>query len=196
MGTQHLGKCPEFCPLNRCCALQTIRDRWRPNEPTLGRQGPTGLMRNSQRCSVAKGRCPPRRGREAGARDHGEGRQAKEEAKRYRCPAGTTPQCSRYIPARKEHKRERKFGVCVHSIELFLCTKRISAAARQTEGAFGHAEMSGTACIRKHAWGKNKTRYCANLSCLVKHEFGTELSERQENKEWRAYPAALLSPFS
>lgn len=96
----------------------------------------------------------------AGCGGHGEGHHVKEEAKRYRCPAGTTPQCSRYIPA-KRNTRASANGVCVHSMKLFLYTKRISAAVRQMEGAFGRAEMSGTACVRKHAWGKNKIHYCA-----------------------------------
>lgn len=73
--------------------------------------------------------------------------------KHYRCPATTTTQCSRYIPSANV--------VCVHSMKLFLYTKRTSAAVRQMEGAFGRAEMSGTACVRKHARGKNKIHYCA-----------------------------------
>lgn len=87
-------------------------------------------------------------------------RHVKEEAKHYRCPARTMLQLSCYIPAKRNTSTSAN-GVCVHSMKLFLYTKRISAAVRQMEGAFGCAEMSGTACVRKHAWGMNKIHYCA-----------------------------------
>lgn len=152
MGTQHLSKCSQCCLLNWCCALQTIRDCWHPHKPTRGEQWPSRPISSSQWSFGVRGCCPPQPGREMGA-GHRERHHVKEGVRLYRCPAGTTPQCSCYIPSANV--------VCVHSMKLFLYTKRISAAVRQMEGAFGRAEMSGTACVRKHTRGKNKIHYCA-----------------------------------
>lgn len=53
---------------------------------------------------------------------HGEGHHVKEEAKHYRCPAGTTPQCSRSIPAKRNTSVSAN-GVCVRSMKLFFVYK-------------------------------------------------------------------------
>lgn len=63
-------------------------------------------------------------------------------------------------PGKEEHEHECKQRLSAFN-EIVFYTKRISAAVRQMEGAFGHAEMSSAACIRKHVWGKNKIHYCA-----------------------------------
>lgn len=45
--------------------------------------------------------------------------------------------------------------------------------------------------------GQEQNTLLCNGSCLIKNKFSTELSKLQETKrEWMAYPAALLLPFS
>lgn len=53
-------------------------------------------------------------------------------------------------------------------------------------------------CLHSEAcMGQEQNTLLCNGSCLIKNKFSTDLSKLQETKrEWMAYPAALLLPFS
>lgn len=124
-----------------------------PSQAHMSRAMASRIIRSSQRSSlVVRGCCPPQPRRELGAGPWAttsrEGRSEALQMSRRDNDTVFLLQTSANV-------------ACVHSMKLFLYTKRISAAVRQMEGAFGRAEMSGTACVRKHARGKNKIHYCA-----------------------------------